>query len=247
VSAPALAALFVDEHGRDTPGVVIPRPEVHLSVRFGASTHDAVEVHAMGGLETVRRKQLRSGLRVVMARLQLGAVEGVLGVPASALAGRIVPLHELWGDTTTRRLVDRFAGARGVSQAAEILEAAIAERFATGGVRRAKTELALHAAGRLASASANVNAVAIDLGVSERHLRRVFRETIGVSPKTFAQLTRFRRAVRAARTNQQQSWTTIAASAGYYDQAHLIAEFRAISGVTPRALLGELRTAHSFG
>jgi AraC-like DNA-binding protein len=75
----------------------------------------------------------------------------------------------------------------------------------------------------------------------------VFRDTVGVSPKAFARLARFRRALRAARDNAPASWASIAASAGYYDQAHLIAEFRAIAGVTPRALLGELRTAPSLG
>ena len=245
VSTSAVAALLVDEHGRDTPGLVIPRVEVHLSVRFGPSAHRGLDVHAMGAHETVRRKQLRAGQRIVMARLQLGVVEAVLGAPASALAGRIVPLEDLWGDDTTRRLVDRFAAARDTSQAAKILEQAITERFALAGAQRARTQLVLAAADRLTSA--NVNTVALDLGVSERHLRRVFRETIGVSPKTFAQLTRFRRAVRAARAGRSATWTTIAASAGYYDQAHLIAEFRAIAGVTPSTLLGELRSAHSFG
>jgi transcriptional regulator GlxA family with amidase domain len=51
--------------------------------------------------------------------------------------------------------------------------------------------------------------------------------------------------VRAASEHTHLSWAPIASSTGYYDQAHLIAEFRAIAGVTPRALLGELRgTAH---
>ena len=70
-----------------------------------------------------------------------------------------------------------------------------ASRSADG--RRAHAQLALDAADRLTSA--NVNAVAVDLGVSERHLRRVFREAVGVSPKAFAKLTRFHRALRAAR------------------------------------------------
>jgi AraC-like DNA-binding protein len=75
----------------------------------------------------------------------------------------------------------------------------------------------------------------------------VFRETVGVSPKAFARLARFDRALRAAREDGHASWASIAAAAGYYDQAHLIADFRAIAGVTPRAFLGELRAAPSVG
>jgi transcriptional regulator GlxA family with amidase domain len=40
------------------------------------------------------------------------------------------------------------------------------------------------------------------------------------------------------------SWAAIAAATGYYDQAHLIEEFRAIAGVTPRVLLSELGAAY---
>ncbi len=178
------------------------------------------------------------------ARLHLGAAEAVLGVSASAIAGRIVALEDLWGEATTRRLFDRFAEARDTVEAAAILKRAIAERLATAKGQDARTRLVLEAAERLTSAS--VNAVAVDLGVSERHLRRVFRETLGVGPKTFAKLARFRHAVRAARQVSHAGWAGIAADAGYYDQAHLIAEFRAIAGVTPEALLGELRAARSI-
>jgi AraC-like DNA-binding protein len=245
-AASAVAALFVYECDRDMPRVAIPRPEIQLVVRFGPSARRGLDVHAFGGRQTVHRKVIRSGQRTVTARLHLGASEAVLGVPAFAMAGRIVALEELWGDAATQRLCDRLADARDTVDAAAILESAIAERLAIAEVRRAGAQLALDAADRLTSA--NVNEVAFDLGVSERHLRRVFRETVGVSPKVFAKLTRFHRALRAARGEDgHASWASIAALAGYYDQSHLIAEFRAIAGVTPRALLGELRAAPPVG
>src|SRR5882672_6592416 len=190
-NASAVAALFVNELDRDRQGVVIPRPEVHLVARFGPSAHGGLDVHALGGLQRVRRKVLRRGQRIAMARLHLGAAKAVLGVPDAAIAGRIVALEDLWGSATTRRLLDRLADTRDTLEAAAILEGAIAERFALAGAERAGARLVLDAADRLTNA--NVNAVAVDLGVSERHLRRVFRETIGVSPKTFAKVTRFRR------------------------------------------------------
>ncbi len=240
-----MAALLVYECDRDTPGVSIPRPEIQVIVRFGPSARRGLDVHVFGVRQTAHRKLIRSGQRTVTARLRLGATEAVLGVPASAMAGRIVALEDLWGGAATGRLLDRLAAARGTVDAAAILESAIAERLAIVDGRRARAQLALDAADRLTRA--NVNAVAVDLGVSERHLRRVFHETVGVSPKAFARLTRFHRALRAAREDGHASWASIAAAAGYYDQAHLIAEFRAIAGVTPRALLDELRAAPPVG
>jgi AraC-like DNA-binding protein len=238
-----VAALSVYDFDRDTPRVAIPRPECYLVVRFGPSARGGLDVHAFGAQQTARRKLIRRGQRTVMARLQLGAQERVLGVPASAIAGRVVALEDLWGGTATRRLMDRLADARDTVHAAALLESAIAERLAVPGGGHVRDELALDAADRLTSA--NVNAVAVELGVSERHLRRMFRETVGMSPKKFAKLRRFHRALRAAHEETRVSWASIAAAAGYYDQAHLIAEFRLIAGVTPQALLGELRAAES--
>lgn len=241
----SVAALFVDERACDTQGVALPRAEVQLVVRFGPSTPSGLDIHALGGRQRVHRKLLRGGQRVAGARLRLGTTEAVLGVPASALTGRLVALEELWGAAGTRHLCNRLADARDTVEAAAILESAIAERLALTNSQATGTRLVLAAADRLTSA--NVNAVADELGVSERHLRRLFRETTGVGPKTFAKLARFRHAVRVARAENHASWATIAAAAGYYDQAHLISEFRTIAGVTPQALLGELRVAQSIG
>jgi AraC-like DNA-binding protein len=244
-AASGVASLLVYECERDEPRVAIPRPEIHLVVRFGPWARSGLDVYAFGVRQTAHRKLIRSGQRTVTARLHLGAAEAVLGVPASAITGRIVPLEDLWGDLAMRRLCDRFGDARDTFDAAAVLESAIAERLATADRPSAHVQLALDAAQRLTRA--DVNAVASDLGVSERHLRRVFRDAVGVSPKTFAKLSRFHRALRAARADEPANWASIAAAAGYYDQAHLIAEFRAISGVTPRALVTELRAAPSLG
>ena len=244
-TAAAVAALFVDQRERDALGLVMPRAEIQIVARFGPSTVGGVDVHAMGGRQSVHRKRLRRGQRALTARLHLGAAEAVLGVPASAIAGRIVSIEDLWGSAESRRLLDRLAGAPDMLDAAAALQSAIAERLAIGDGRRNGARLAVDAARRLTGA--NVTAVASDLGVSERHLRRVFRETVGVSPKAYAKLARFHRALRAAREGRQLGWASIAAESGYYDQAHLIADFRAIAGVTPQVFLGELAAARSLG
>jgi AraC-like DNA-binding protein len=241
----ALSALIAYDCDRDGPAVSIPRPEVHLVARFGPSARNGLDIHAFGVRQRVHRKTIRRGQRTVTARLQLSAPRAVLGLPASAIAGRIVALEDLWGDAAVRRLHARLGDARDTPAAAAILESAIAERFRGADHHEGGMQLALAAADRLASAS--VTAVAEGLGVSERHLRRVFREFVGVGPKAFAKLARFQRALRAAREDPHAGWAAIAATAGYYDQAHLIGDFRAIADVTPRALLEELRTGRSIG
>ena len=236
--ASAVAAFFVDEIDRDSPRVALPCPEIQIVVRFGPSARNGLDAYAFGLQQTVRRKLIRRGQRAVTARLHLGASKAVLGVPASAVAGSVLELEDLWGRAGVQRLFDQLAAVSDTNEAVDIIEDAIAERLAFAEARDAEVPLALEAATSLVSAK--VSSVAAGLGVSERHLRRVFREAVGMSPKQFARLARFRHAVRTAREDSRLSWANIAAAAGYYDQAHLIAEFHTIAGVAPRELLSEL-------
>lgn len=81
--------------------------------------------------------------------------------------------------------------------------------------------------------------LAHELSYSERQLHRRFRAATGYSPKTFARIVRFQRAVkllgRGARPAQE-----IARRCGYADASHLVREVRALGGSTPTALMSEL-------
>lgn len=77
--------------------------------------------------------------------------------------------------------------------------------------------------------------VARAVGMSERQLERRFRARVGVTPKHYARLRRFERAVTLAR--QSPSLTAAAIDAGYYDQAHFIRDFRTFVGEAPGAFL----------
>lgn len=236
-SISAVAALSISEYDRDLPRVAIPRPAVQIVVRFGPSARGGLDAHAFGVQQRVRRKHIRAGQRAMMASLQPGTAKAVLGIPADSIAGRIVDLQDLWGRAATQQLLEKMAAAPATGEAVRLLETAITDR--AGDVRGCNTRLVLEAGERLASA--NVTTVAAALGVSERHLRRVFTEAMGVGPKEFARLIRFQRAISAAHAGERENWASIAAAAGYYDQAHLIGEFHSLAGVTPRALLNELR------
>lgn len=239
--ASGVASFGLDEIDRDSRRVALPRPEIQIVFRFGPSARNGLDAHAFGMHQTVRRKLVLRGQRAVTVRLKLGASKAVLGVPASVVAGSVLPLEDLWGVAGVQRLLDQLAGARQTMEAMTIIEAAIAQRLARAEGPEVEAPLVLTAAERLAGAK--VSSVAAGLGVSERHLRRVFHEAIGMTPKQFARLARFRYALRAAREDRRLGWAGIAAAAGYFDQAHLIADFHAIAGVAPRALLRELGAA----
>ena len=64
-----------------------------------------------------------------------------------------------------------------------------------------------------------------ELGISRKHLNTLYKSSIGLSPKMFARLTRFRSVLEIIQ-GDSQSWVDIATNRGYFDQAHLIHDFR---------------------
>ncbi|MFJ9035711.1 helix-turn-helix domain-containing protein [Streptomyces sp. NPDC102406] len=80
--------------------------------------------------------------------------------------------------------------------------------------------------------TAPVGQIAEQVGWSVRHLENRFREQIGLSPKAASRVLRLQRARRLLCAGSTQAET--AAACGYYDQAHLSGEFKAMTGCTPR-------------
>lgn len=237
-TGPVLATT-VQHFRRDTRRVAIPHPEVQLVARFAPSIDGGVDIHALGPRTRVHRKFIHGGQRALLVRLRPGTCDAALGSPASDLGDDPVPLEALWGGADAGRLRERLARTDDAGNASRLLHATLSQR--TGRTRPAAVPLPLLdvALGKLEAA--NVGTVARDLGLSERHLRRVLRGALGIGPKTYARLKRFETAVRLAQRTPAPAWTCIAADAGYYDQAHLIADFHAIAGCTPGRLLAELR------
>jgi AraC-like DNA-binding protein len=177
-----------------------------------------------------------SGAWVVGLQVRPGAVPALLGVPATALRDERVDLAELWG-RDGEALRDAVAAATNPSEAAAALEAGLAER-----ALRAPDEDPL--AGALLDrlrAGGPAAAVAGDLGLGERQLRRRAGAAFGYGPKVLSRVLRFSAVVDRLRADTDTPLAALAADAGYADQAHLTHEVRALSGLPPsrlRAALG---------
>lgn len=75
--------------------------------------------------------------------------------------------------------------------------------------------------------------IAAELGVSHGHLDREFARVVGLGPRTLARILRVRRLLEHIDVHGEVGWTELAASLGWYDQAHLIRDFKRHTGVTP--------------
>jgi AraC-like DNA-binding protein len=78
-------------------------------------------------------------------------------------------------------------------------------------------------------------------GLSARQFRRRLEES-GLTPKRLCRVLRFRRSFELAAT-RGLSWAAVAAETGYFDQAHLIRDFREFTGRTPMAVFSNTGSA----
>jgi len=85
----------------------------------------------------------------------------------------------------------------------------------------------------------NIDALAVDVNMSIRNFERHFIENIGIPAKLYCCIARFNHALGLKLKNPQLRWTSVAQQAGYFDQTHLIKDFKKFSGEAPSILLKE--------
>jgi AraC-like DNA-binding protein len=238
----------------DSPGSLrreLPSPWVTLIVGLRAPLR--VRGGCTGGATALRRHFL-AGLDDDPAFTQpLGPARGVevkltpigahlvLGEHMGGLSRQIVELEDLLG-ADAGRLAEQLDAAPAFEDCAALLDGFLLRRIAEA---RPLSPAVAWAWERLAASGGRVEvgALAEAIGWSPKHLRSRFLEQVGVSPKLAARLIRFDRVVRAADAEAEPAWADLAYDAGYYDQAHLIREVRALSGLTPVRLHAERRGA----
>ena len=170
-----------------------------------------------------------------------GLLVGLRFRPGGMRALWRVPLHELTDDVVAfdgidgpllATLRDRLRAADTVADAMAALAGLLAPRVDLDTLATGTVHAALRALGR--DRELGMGALAAGLGVTPQHLVRIFRDGVGVPPRLLTRILRFDRVVRAVGPlSEPPRWASIAADAGYYDQSHLVSEFRTLAGVTP--------------
>lgn len=82
-----------------------------------------------------------------------------------------------------------------------------------------------------------VRQIAREACLSERQLERNFKSAIGISPKTFSRIVKFKYTVDYLRSCPEESLYSASLECGYFDHSHLIKDFKEFGGVLPKELI----------
>jgi AraC-like DNA-binding protein len=170
----------------------------------------------------------------------------VLGVRFKPGAGRVffpVPAHELHNidialedldRAEAARLYEQLRAAAGVHAQFGVLERYLMGKIPRGMAPHPVVEYAVQELSREPGVRAIAD-VQAETGFSHTRFNQIFRDHVGLTPKLFCRVRRFRAVVEHIESGRPVNWAALAATCGYFDQAHLIHDFRAFSGMTPGA------------
>jgi AraC-like DNA-binding protein len=200
-----------------------------------------------GGLHSVPALITHDGYQsgIQMALSPLGA-RAFFGFPGGELASTDVEAGEICGPMAAE-IHERIRAARSWPERFAVLDEVLSRQL-LGYERSGKPEVSAEvgfAWQRLlgTGGAISVSALAAETGWSSRHLRTRFAAETGLSPKAAARVTRFDRArrllQRRATSGRRLDLAALAVHCGYYDQAHLDLEFRALAGAPPTTWLAQ--------
>jgi AraC-like DNA-binding protein len=222
------------------------RPFVdRLWIREGSAPRQQFQVLPDGCIDLLLDPARPEAASVVGAMTR--ALPVMVGGPSSTVAvrfrpGGAVPLLRTRADQLTDRRIalddlqlrwrpPPMDDCRDLRQAADRLQRALLDRLSTLAPPDPRLAFAVRALFR--PAPPPIATLAGELGWSRQHAARLFRREVGIGPKLLARVARLQRAVVDVQGRAGRSLAQAALEAGYFDQAHMDRDFRALAGRSP--------------
>lgn len=169
-----------------------------------------------------------------------GALHRILDIPMHELFDKGVDAHDIFNA--------EMKGITGQLQEIPSLDAGknIVEQFLLRMTRHAKAALPFDWAIRellMNNGNMSIEKVASLSCLGLKQFERKCKQKIGMNPKTYARILKFSKAYRMHEVFPELSWTKIAYEAGYFDQMHMIRDFKVFAGVNPSFIQQQLLSA----
>jgi AraC-like DNA-binding protein len=220
--------------GASTQTRVLPDGAVDIILDLGAERAEE-SAYVVGTMTRPLLVTPRHGSDFLAVRFRPGAAHGLLGFPIHEMTDRREHLGAIWSgvDELVVRIREQrtFDGRLGLF--AGILARRAVESAAAPEPRVIEATRTIRAAGGVVS----VEELSQSLGVSRQHLTRLFERHVGVGVKFFSRVVRLQAVLGAISSAEgkrgELRWAALALDHGFFDQAHLVADFRALTGLTP--------------
>jgi AraC-like DNA-binding protein len=221
---------------------VLPNGMVEMLVNFG-EPYRTISGAGPELLKTAWLSGLQSGpvvceqpsrQDVMGVRLRPAGAYALLNGPMREISELVIDVEDLLGRAADE-LAERCYDAASIEERLRRAAHWVAERVKNA---RGVDPAIAWAAGRIEQSGGEVSIAELrdQTGLSKTRMADAFRDQIGLAPKLYARVVRFRRAA-AMLQKGAAPLIEVALAAGYYDQPHMNAEFRELSGLSPREFM----------
>lgn len=202
----------------------LPHPSFHLVFEDGKATVSGVSLGKFS-------RKLVGASHVFGIKFHVGAFRAFLKGPASALMNRTISAKRIFGGDVLP-LAQIIASCANEAEMAELANDFFRNRLPAANdtmflarqlVQRILAEREIK----------TVEDLVRRAGIGKRSIQRVFREYVGVNPKWVIRRYRLHELTEQIQSGAQLDWAALALDLGYFDQAHLINDFRDIVGCSP--------------
>jgi AraC-like DNA-binding protein len=172
--------------------------------------------------------------RLIGVHFRPGGAFPFFSPPAAELRDARLPLADLWGSAAAE-LGERLAATPTIEGRFALLEKTLLARAARPLVQHpavAHALAALDGTKRIPIAS-----LTRETGLSARRFIELFRREVGLTPRLFARVRRLQKVLGRLDDPAGAAWVEVALEHGYFDQPHLVRDFRRFTGFAPTAYL----------
>ena len=190
-----------------------------------------------GQLSSAIEFQPIGAMDVLGVRFHAHGIFPFLGHPLVELTDRVVALHEIWDDLSDE-LWSKLREASGDRQRIKLVEHALLIL-----ARKRDLHPDSHVQNAVECIAANGGLISIEqlvheVGLGRRQLERKFALQVGVSPKLYTRIIRLQKFLGQVQRTREYEWPSVVIDCHYYDQSHLIRDFKALCGQTPSEFFG---------
>ncbi|MEP7143123.1 MAG: helix-turn-helix domain-containing protein [Ferruginibacter sp.] len=207
-----------------TSSETVGKERIHKVSLFGLMTHCAGSITVEGNYETF------------IIEFRPNGFNKMFGIPAGSICNTIFPANEVIGNCI-EHFYEELLRVTGATEMASL-----ANKFLIGFLNRQKAVYFNDGITKISNQlltsiyTNNIPQYAYQANMSMRNFERRFVEQVGTSPKLFCRLLRFNTAVKFKIIDPEKSWNQIADECGYYDDMHMIKEFKQFANASPATL-----------
>ena len=181
--------------------------------------------------------QVNNQLRAIRVDFFPGALFRMLGIPMHELFDGGFDARDFFG-SKMKTINDQLQHIKDLEDGKIIVE-----KFLLNFVSSLQQPLPLDFAMRMlfdSNGSIAMDKAASLSCLSLKQFERKCQERLGMNPKMYARILRFSKAYRMHEAMPNLSWIKIAYEAGYFDQMHMIRDFKVFAGVNPSVIQQQL-------